>query len=228
MGETPLGAGGIAAAMRFPMLVRLSAIVVAAALAGCSGAQSEAVAPTETATPVAPSAEASAAPAPPATAAATAAPAPAAAPAAPADPLLTGLAGEDLDWGKKCLEGEGSYCTKFGNVNELQTKDFGKALTWYKKGCEASKKEPVCCMGQARLMINGQGTTADVAGGLKLWESTCSMDVGRDSCGELARAYDKGTNGVKKDAKKAKEIYGKACGLRDGTACKKVGKKPPQ
>ncbi len=40
---------------------------------------------------------------------------------------FTGLTGEDLEWGKKCLDGEGSYCTKFGNVAELQTKDFAKA-----------------------------------------------------------------------------------------------------
>jgi TPR repeat protein len=32
---------------------------------------------------------------------------------------------------------------------------------------------------------------------------------------------------VKKDAKKAKEIYAKACDLRNVTACKKAGKKPP-
>ena len=83
-------------------------------------------------------------------------------------------------------------------------------------------------MGQARLTIEGQGTTADVEGGLKLWESTCSMEGGRDACGELARAYDKGTNGVKKNPKKAKELFGKACDLRDASACKKAGKKPPQ
>jgi TPR repeat protein len=202
-----------------------SCVLLASAMLACSGGTP----PPATAEPTpAPSAQASAepAPAPPATASATAAPA---AEAPPADPMLAGLTGDDLDWGKKCLAGEGSYCTKFGNIAELQTKDYDKAYAWYKKGCEASKsKEPVCCMGVGRLTINGQGTKADVPGGLALWESTCSMDLGRDSCSELASAYDKGLYGVKKDAKKAKEIYGKACDLKNETACKKAGKKPPK
>jgi TPR repeat protein len=208
--------------MRSRLILPLSPSLAAFALLACSGGQPEPAAPSASAAPDAPSAQASAAPTPPAaTAAATAAP-------APADPLLDGLTGEDLEWGKKCLEGEGSYCTKFGNRGELQTKDFAKALAWYKKGCTAAKQEPVCCAGQARLMINGQGMTADVEGGHKLWESTCSMDLGRDSCGELALALDKGAFGVKKDPKKAKEIYAKACDLRDLGACKKAGKKPPK
>jgi TPR repeat protein len=195
--------------------------VAAALLLACSASQPAPPAPISSAQPAA----SEDAPAASDSAAASAS----AAPAAPADPLLTGLTGEDLDWAKKCVEGDGSYCTKFGNVAELKTKDFEKAAIWYKKGCEAAKsKEPVCCMGLARLMINGQGMKADVASGLALWESTCSMDIGRDACGELARALDKGSNGVKKDAAKAKAIYGKACDLKDLTACKKAGKKPPK
>jgi TPR repeat protein len=175
----------------------------------------------------APSAQASAEPAPAAPSATASAAAAAEAPAA--DPMLAGLTGEDLEWGKKCLEGDGSYCTKFGNLGEFQTKEYEKALAWYKKGCEASKsKEPVSCMGVARLTINGQGTKADAAAGLALWETTCSMDLGRDSCSELASAYDKGLYGVKKDPKKAKAIYAKACDLKNETACKKAGKKPPK
>jgi TPR repeat protein len=143
--------------------------------------------------------------------------------------MLAGLTGDDLDWGKKCVAGEGTYCTKFGNLAELQTKDFAKALVWYKKGCEASKKEPVCCMGQARLTIQGQGTTADVAAGIKLWTDMCSEELGRDSCSELAASYEKGQNGVKKDAKKAKELYGKICDKwPNESVCKKAGKKPPK
>jgi TPR repeat protein len=206
-----------------PTLFHAGCTLLASALFACSG---EAPPPATPAATPPPSAQASAEPAPTPPATASATPAPAEAP--PADPMLAGLTGDDLDWGKKCIAGEGSYCTKFGNVAEMQTKDFDKAYAWYKKGCEASKKEPVCCMGVARLTINGQGTKADVPGGLALWESTCSMELGRDSCSELASAYDKGLYGVKKDAKAAKAIYAKACDLKNETACKKAGKKLPK
>ena len=213
----------------------LVAGLAAYAFLACSGSPPAPAAPSDTAAPaasasdpVAPSAAstaaASAAPSAAATGTASAAPS---APAAPADPLLAGLTGGDLEWAQKCLGGNGSYCTSPGNVAEMQTKDFAKAMAWYKKGCEAQMREPVCCMGVARLTINGQGTAADVEAGLKIWEETCSMELGRDSCSELGRAYERGAYGVKKDAKKAKEIYAKACDLRNETACKKAGKKPP-
>src|SRR5262249_18624779 len=146
-------------------------LLLAGALASCSGSQPTTETPSATSAPAA-----TGAPAASGSAAADMPPAPATAeaPAAPADPMLAGLTGEDLDWGKKCLAGDGSYCTKFGNVAELKDKDFAKALGWYKKGCEAKTQEPVCCMGQARLTIQGQGTTADVAAGVKLWTDTCS------------------------------------------------------
>ncbi|HZF54187.1 MAG TPA: hypothetical protein VE093_36325 [Polyangiaceae bacterium] len=51
--------------------------------------------------------------------------------------------------------------------------------------------------------------------------------MGRPTAYQAPRAYEKGLYGVKKDAKKAKEIYAKACDLRNVTACKKAGKKPP-
>lgn len=124
--------------------------------------------------------------------------------------LLAGLAGEDLDWAKKCLEGNGDYCTTPGNNAELVARDMNKATAWYKKGCEASQqRSPVCCMALALKMIHGQGTPIDVEGGLKLWESTCSMKHGRNSCAELATAYAKGTHGVTKDEEKAKAISAK-------------------
>ena len=118
---------------------------------------------------------------------------------------------------RRCISGEGSYCTKFGNAAEFQTKDYAKAFVWYKKGCEAQKKEPVCCMGVARLTIQAQGTTADVAGGLKLWTDTCAMSLGRDSCSELAVAYEGGKYGVKKDAKHpgGVNIFGRGFGNYD-------------
>jgi hypothetical protein len=187
---------------------------LALVLLACSGAPPEAAAPVVTAT-----AEAAVSAAP------TAAPAPP--PPPPLDPLLAGMTGEDLEWGKKCLDGDGAYCTRFGNVKEMKDKDFAGALTWYKKGCEATKKEAVCCMGQARLVMEGKGVAADVAAGLKIWNDACALP-NRDACGELARGYDKGMFGLKKDAKKAKELWGKACDLRDLTACKKAGKQPPK
>jgi hypothetical protein len=211
-------------------LLHVSAALLACVVASCSGSQPTPAAPAETAAPEAAAAPAPASASPAANMPPASASAKAETPAAPADPMLAGLTGEDLDWGKKCVAGEGSYCTKFGNVAEFKDKDFAKALVWYKKGCEATKQEPVCCMGQARLTIQGQGTTADVAAGIKLWTDMCSVDIGRDSCSELASAYEKGQNGVKKDPKKAKETYGKICDKwpNDAGACKKAGKKPPK
>lgn len=146
--------------------------------------------------------------------------------AAPSDPMLEGLSGEDLEWAQKCLGGNGPYCTRFGNRAEAKT-DYPKAHQWYAKGCDGAKKDPLCCMGVGRLTIQGLGTAADTEKGLKMWSATCSMELGRDACGELAKAYEKGEHGLKKDAKKAKEFFAKACDLRDLTACKKAGKKPP-
>jgi TPR repeat protein len=202
----------------------VAAITLSSSIAACGAQTPEPVVPADSA-----SASASAAPPAAPSASASASATATAEAAAPLDPMLAGFSADDVAWAKNCLDGDGSYCTKFGNLNEFNAKDFGKAYTWYRKGCEGTKlKDPVSCMGLARLTINGQGTNADVKGGLDLWEATCTMKYGRDSCSELAKAYDKGEYGVKKNAKKAKEIYGKACDLRNLTACKKAGKKPPR
>lgn len=171
----------------------------------------------------------SAAPVPSATAAPPGAPAPQASappappPQPPKDPLLDGLSDDDADWAKQCLAGKGSYCTRFGNAAELVQKDFERALVWYRKGCAAAVKEPVCCMGVARLTLEGKGTTADVAAGLTLWAATCALPH-RESCDELAQAFESGSYGLPKDPKRAKELYAKACELKSQTACKRVGK----
>lgn len=207
----------------------IALLVSVCAGAGCSGSQEAPAVPAPSASADAPPAGDSSA-----TASASAAPdapsaAPSAAPAAdaPSDPMLSGLTGDDLDWAKNCLGGDGSYCTKFGNQKEFVSKDFPGALAWYQKGCDAKKKEPICCMGVARLTIAGQGTAANVDAGVKIWADACATP-NRDSCSELAKAYEAGTSGLKKDAKKAKEFYGKACDLKDVSACKKAGKKPPK
>ncbi len=155
---------------------------------------------------------------------AAAAPVVAAAPAT--DPAWPGMTGDDLDWAQKCSKGDGAYCTSTGNKYEFAKNDNEHALTAYKLGCDAKDMDPVSCMGLAHMTIDGKGTTKNVDEGVKIWAKGCDGQLGRDACWELAKALDAGTNGLKKDAKKAKEFYAKACDKNMDQACTKIGKKP--
>jgi TPR repeat protein len=200
-------------------------ILFAAACGGATPAPVEALPATD-----APSAAPSAAPSTTAAAEAPAAPSAvaSAAPAAPAaDASWPGLTGEDLDWAKKCAEGEGVYCMGTGNKYEFVRKDMENAYKAYKLGCEATKqKEAGACMNQGRLMIAGQGTPANVDKGVEIWTAACNDGKDSNVCSMLGKAYEKG-DGVKKDAAKAKEFFGNACDRNLVSDCKKGGKKPP-
>lgn len=201
-------------------------VLFAAACSGATPAPVETPAPTET-----PAAVPSATPSTTAAVEAAAAPSAVAstAPAAPAtDAAWPGLTGEDLDWAKQCTAGEGAYCMSTGNKYEFGKKDMENAYKAYKLGCEATKqKEPGACMNQGRLMIAGQGTPANVDKGAEIWAAGCNDGKDSNVCSMLARAYESG-DGVKKNAAKAKEFFGKACDRNSASDCKKAGKKPPK
>lgn len=147
------------------------------------------------------------------------------APAPATDPAWPGLTGSDLEWAKTCSTAKSSsdaaYCTQVGNKYELTLNDMATAMKAYKMGCDAA--DPVSCMGMARLTMEGKGVPANVDEGAKVWAKACDMELGRDACYELAQKYEKGET-VKKDAKKAKEFYTKACAKNSTTACEKIGK----
>lgn len=176
-------------------------------------------------------------------------PAPVAAPATEqASPTATkssrqqwpGLTGDELEWANTCSDAKDStyatYCNSTGQKYEAK-KDYATALAAYKLGCDAVKNpEPLACFKVGVFMLEGKATTKDVEGAFGLWEKACNLENGRDICGEIATAFESGrvvtifgTNEpITKDAKRAKAFLNKACDGRDLTACKKLGRKPPQ
>lgn len=220
----------LSATMRILSVLSVSAITILAAACGGSNAEpaKSASPPTETPAPAPPAAVATT-PAPTAPSASATAETPAATPppsSAAVDPTWPGMTGENLEWAQKCSKGDATYCASTGNKYELSKKDYEHAMAAYKLGCDAKDADPVSCMGVGRLMIEGQGTTKNVDEGIKAWAKGCDLASGRDACWELAKAFDKGDAGLKKDPKRAKEFFTKACDKNMTNACTKIGKQP--
>lgn len=190
------------------------ALVVA--LAGCGGA-------VEPPPPPPPPPVATAAPAPP----------PSAAPSASVDAgapegvaYKEGLTGDLAEHAKACDMGDTAWCMSVGNAFEFGAdKDLPRAILVYQKGCDGG--DPGACANAGRLILLGFGAAMDADKALALFEKGCAMDIGRDTCAQLAARYEKG-DGVKKDPKKARDYWTQACDKKDHAACKKAGKPPPK
>ncbi|HEX7601172.1 MAG TPA: hypothetical protein VF316_06180 [Polyangiaceae bacterium] len=197
------------------------AVPVALALAvGCSGTPTEPSTPPLPTAATAPSAE----PAPSAAPSAT----PSATPDAGADAVAykEGLTGDLAEHARACDEGDTAWCMSVGNAFEFGAdKDLPRAIRVYQKGCDGG--DPGACANAGRLILLGFGAAMDADKALALFEKGCAMDIGRDTCAQLAARYEKG-DGVKKDPKKAKEYWTQACEKKDAAACKKAGKQPPK
>lgn len=195
------------------------AVPVALALAvGCSGTPTEPSTPPLPTVAAAPSAE----PAPSAAPSAT----PSATPDADAVAYKEGLTGDLAEHARACDKGDTAWCMSVGNAFEFGAdKDLPRAILVYQRGCDGG--DPGACANAGRLILLGFGAAMDADKALALFVKGCAMDIGRDTCAQLAARYEKG-DGVKKDPKKAKEYWTQACEKKDAAACKKVGKQPPK
>ncbi len=135
---------------------------------------------------------------------------------------------------KSCDGGNKLACSYVG---DMYRNGIGVTVNLYsaKKVLETAcrKGEYYACASLGELVENGLGGKADVKRAFSLYEKSCSRGRINLGCVHQGMLYETGTEGVKKDKKKAQDLYDRACKKRSPIGCfladviQKRGKKLP-
>ncbi|MCP4449179.1 MAG: sel1 repeat family protein [Myxococcales bacterium] len=115
------------------------------------------------------------------------------------------------------------YMKKIGIQQRFGTspaKLHDKAVAIDKDGC--AKGDAAACFGYGKLLFNGKYVAAETAQGVQHLEASCSGGHA-PACSFLARVYETGAGGLKKDRKRALQLLENSCNSGGVASCTFLG-----
>jgi TPR repeat protein len=126
---------------------------------------------------------------------------------------------DQADCQKQCDKGHAASCGVLGAIFHDRTREYAKAMTALKKGCDGGDARSCTNLGQ--MVARGVGTKADPAAAMALFENGCNQGDAM-GCALLGDGYRNGA-GVSRDDARAAALYRKACDGGNASSCGLLG-----